>query len=545
MISPLQKERKCYQPKLPQILKEDISHIAVSLGSATESIADQAQLKEIFAKTYGMPIVNFSKGKGKEPKALKVGVVLSGGPAPGGHNVIAGIFDAIKNMHSQSQMIGFLAGPSGILNDKKISLTKEIIDSYRNTGGFDIIGSGRTKLDSEADYEKALQVCKANNLDCLVVIGGDDSNTNAAILAEYFQKKGSQICVVGVPKTIDGDLKNEYIEASFGFDTACKTYSELIGNIARDAVSSRKYWHFIKLMGRSASHIALECALQTQPNITLISEEIEKDKRSLKSIAEEIAAAVLKRSQKGLNFGIVLIPEGLLEFIPEVKVLISEISHILAHHQDEFSVLLGFEEKISWLRNKLSEEALSAYDSLPSSIKAQLLGDRDPHGNVRVSAIETEVLLISLVKEIVNSQDSSIPFEGISHFLGYEGRCAFPSNFDADYGYALGYNAAVLAHFNLSGYMSSVRYLNKNSSEWILGGIPLTMMMNLEYRHGQHKPVIKKALVELQAKPFKEFILKRDKWSTANDYLFPGSIQYFGPSEVCDITTKTLSLELS
>ena len=545
MISQLQKARLQYQPKLPPMLQKDLSQIGTLLGASTDSLSHQGELKELFAHTYGMPVVTFKEGSGQKTRAMKVAVILSGGQAPGGHNVISGIFDAIKKMHKDSELIGFIGGPSGILEDKKIVLTSDIIDAYRNTGGFDIIGSGRTKLDSDADYARALEVAKLNNLDALFIIGGDDSNTNGAVLADYFKGKGSPTSVIGVPKTIDGDLKNEHIEVSFGFDTACKTYSELIGNVARDAMSSRKYWHFIKLMGRSASHIALECALQTQPNVCLISEEVERDARTLKSIAEELAGVVAKRYEAGHAFGIALIPEGLIEFIPEMKTLISEINDLLAHHESEFNALDNLLKKTQWLSTRLGLASQSAFASLPADIQAQLVMDRDPHGNVQVSRIETEKLLIEMVADILKEKNPKVKFNALGHFFGYEGRCAFPSNFDADYCYSLGYNAAVLAHFGLSGYISNVRHLNKDSSQWVAGGIPLTMMMNLERRHGVHKPVIKKALVELEGKPFKKLVSARAQWALGNEFVYPGAIQYYGPTEVCDAPSHTLVIELS
>lgn len=543
MISEIQKARLKYQPKLPPILQKNFDSIANIKGRETESLSNQEELKSIFKSTYGMPTVTFEEGKGLVPKKMKIGIILSGGQAPGGHNVISGIFDAVKKMHSDSEIIGFIGGPSGLLEDKKLVITTEIMDAYRNTGGFDIIGSGRTKLETEEDYARSLEVAKNNNLDALIIIGGDDSNTNGAVLADYFKSHDSSTCVVGVPKTIDGDLKNDHIEISFGFDTACKTYSELIGNIARDAMSARKYWHFIKLMGRSASHIALECALQTQPNVCLISEEIERDERTLSSIAHDLAQVVVDRYDAGNAFGIVLIPEGLIEFIPEMKALISQINDLLAHYENEFNALPSFNEKVKWLSGRLEGSLKLAFDSLPETIQAQLVMDRDPHGNVQVSRIETEKLLIEMVEKIIKERYSHVKFNAIGHFFGYEGRCAFPSNFDADYCYSLGYNAAVMAHFGLTGYISNIKNLHLPSSEWVAGAIPLTMMMNLERRHGKHKPVIKKALVELEGKPFQNFVMGRAEWTTANAYVYPGSIQYYGPSSVCDMPTKTLLAE--
>ncbi|MFC2420511.1 MAG: diphosphate--fructose-6-phosphate 1-phosphotransferase, partial [Treponema maltophilum] len=458
-----------------------------------------------------------------------------------------GLYDAIKKGNADSVLLGFLGGPSGLLENKFIKFTDKIIDEYRNTGGFDIIGSGRTKIETDEQYAAAAKNAKANKLDALVIIGGDDSNTNAALLAEYFIQNKIPTQVIGVPKTIDGDLKNALIETSFGFDTACKTFSELIGNIGRDANSAKKYWHFIKLMGRSASHIALECALQTQPNICLISEEIAANKTTLRGIVEGICTVITKRAANGENFGIVLIPEGLVEFIPEMKVLIAELNDTMALKQHEFTKLKNFDEKKAWLKTNLSQNSFEAFDSLPESIADQFLADRDPHGNVQVSRIDTEKLLaLSVAKRLAEKKKAGTykgKFSSYTHFFGYEGRCAFPSNFDADYCYALGYNAFILIAGGVTGYLSSVRNLVKSAKEWTAGGVPLTMMMNMEQRHGSKKPVIKKALVELNGKPFKKFALQRDKWAIDTSYTFPGAIQYFGPSEVCDCPTKTLLLE--
>lgn len=476
-----------------------------------------------------------------------VGVILSGGQAPGGHNVISGLFDGIKKGNSESKLFGFLGGPSGILEDKCIELTPQYIDQYRNTGGFDIIGSGRTKLESEDQFETSLEVCKKHDISALVVIGGDDSNTNAAVLAEFFKKKEAGIQVIGVPKTIDGDLKTPQIETSFGFDTATKTYSELIGNIAKDANSAKKYWHFIKLMGRSASHIALECALQTQPNIAVMSEEVEAKQMSLQQIVDQITDVVVKRSNNGENFGIALVPEGLIEFIPEMKTLIAELNDLMAHHSAHFETLRTFEEQSEWINKNLSRDASYTFSTLPNNIQRQLLMDRDPHGNVQVSRIETEKLLIEMVEDKIqqlkNEGDYKGKFSSQNHFFGYEGRCASPSNFDADYCYSLGFNAFCLIASGLTGYMSSIQNLSQPANQWIAGGIPVTMMMNMEQRHGSMKPVIKKALVELDGKPFKTFAAKRDEWAVKTSYMSPGSIQYFGPDEVCNMPTVTLTLE--
>lgn len=545
-ISPLQKVRQEYKPKLPSVLKAGIKKLDVITGEPTQSVANQEDISKIFVKSYGAPIITFKEGAEEliwEPK--NVGVILSGGQAPGGHNVIAGLFDALKEANPENKLLGFLAGPLGIMEGKYIELTSKIIDAYRNTGGFDIIGSGRTKLETEEQYMQTWEVCKKLNVTAVVVIGGDDSNTNAAMLGEFFQQKDAGIQVIGCPKTIDGDLKNEQIEISFGFDTATKTYSELIGNIQRDANSAKKYWHFIKLMGRSATHVALECALQCQPNITLISEEVEKNGTSLTEIVDYVADIIAKRAEKGKNFGIILVPEGLIEFIPEMKSMIANLNDTLAHAEG-FDAL-SQEEKFKFVAEKIEPANVKVFNSLPVSIKAQLLMDRDPHGNVQVSRIETEKLLIEMVRTKLAQMKEANAYKGSfsdqAHFFGYEGRCAAPSNFDADYCYSLGYNAFALIQFGLSGYLSSIRNLTKSSDQWIAGGIPLTLMMNMEKRHGKMKPVILKALVELDGPVFKKLQDNREKWALEDCFLFPGSIQYFGPSEVCDLPTKTIELE--
>ena len=547
-VSALQQARYSYNPKLPLILREDISKIRPVLGQKTQSVSDQEKLQKLFPNTYGLPKVSFEKGDKKDAgKKMNVGVILSGGQAPGGHNVISGLYDALKKANPESQLYGFIGGPSGILEDKYIIMTDELIDEYRNTGGFDIIGSGRTKLESQDQFAVCTEVCHKHDINAIVIIGGDDSNTNAAVLAEYFRAKGEGICVVGCPKTIDGDLKNESIEASFGFDTATKTYSELIGNIERDANSARKYWHFIRLMGRSASHIALECALQTQPNICLIGEEVEAKNQSIEDITNYIADIVAKRAENGNNFGVILVPEGLVEFVPSLKMLIREINDLLASVEKEFNSLESIKEKIAFVEQKLSKQSRSVFDSLPEEIKGQLLADRDAHGNVQVSKIETEKLLIQTVEKRLKEMKAAGTYKGKfstqNHFFGYEGRCAFPSNFDADYCYSLGYNAVLLLEANLTGYLSSVTQLSKPADQWQAGGIPITMMMNLEQRHGELKPVIRKALVELDGEPFKYFASHRDEWAVGTCFTFPGAIQYYGPAEVCDQSTMTLKLE--
>ncbi len=551
-LSPLQIERLKYQPKLPSSLQNGVNSLEMVEGSATESVRDREQIKALFANTYGKPTVTFKSSSSVSTSEVRnVGVILSGGQAPGGHNVIAGLYDALKNANPANKLYGFLGGPSGIIDGKYVEFTDEFIDAYRNTGGFDIIGSGRTKLETEEQFQKSLAVCKKLNISAVVIIGGDDSNTNAALLAEWFVKNNTGIQVIGCPKTIDGDLKNEQIEISFGFDTATKTYAELIGNIQRDANSAKKYWHFIKIMGRSASHVALEAALQTQPNITLISEEVQEKKMSLASIIDYMTDIIVKRSDMGKNFGIAVIPEGLIEFIPEMGSMISNLNDIMASLESDPSFVNAttIREKFDIVENRLDAENAKVYNSLPALIKGQLLADRDPHGNVQVSKIETEKLLIEMIStrldELKDQGEFIGKFSAQSHFFGYEGRCAFPSNFDADYCYSLGYNAFALINFGLTGYLSSVRNLTQPADQWIAGGVPLTMMMNMEKRHGEMKPVIQKALVRLDGPVFKQLQDNRDDWAMNDRYLFPGAIQYFGPSSVCDITTITLQLERS
>lgn len=551
-LSPLQIERLKYQPKLPQSLQNGVNGLRMVEGSATQSVRDQEQINALFPNTYGKPTVTFEASNvSKESEIRNVGVILSGGQAPGGHNVIAGLYDALKNANSANKLYGFLGGPSGIIDGKYVEFDDEFINAYRNTGGFDIIGSGRTKLETEEQFEKSLAVCKKLNISAVVIIGGDDSNTNAAMLAEWFVKHNAGIQVIGCPKTIDGDLKNEQIEISFGFDTATKTYAELIGNIERDANSAKKYWHFVKIMGRSASHVALEAALQTQPNITLISEEVQEKKMSLSSIIDYMTDIIVKRANAGKNFGIAVIPEGLIEFIPEMGSMISNLNDIMAtlENDPDFVNATTIRDKFDIVENRLEDENAKVYKSLPALIKGQLLADRDPHGNVQVSKIETEKLLIEMIStrlDELKEEGSFIgKFSAQSHFFGYEGRCAFPSNFDADYCYSLGYNAFVLISFGMTGYLSSVRNLTESADKWIAGGVPLTMMMNMEKRHGEMKPVIQKALVRLDGPVFKQLQDNREDWAMNDRYLFPGAIQYFGPSSVCDITTVTLQLERS
>ena len=547
-ISPLQKARYAYEPKLPKILQSDIGNVAIKEGPATQSVADQEKVKALFPNTYGMKEISFVNAP-SSAKACRqvVGVILSGGQAPGGHNVITGLYDALKKADGANVLLGFKGGPSGLIEDSYVEFTDEIIDRYRNTGGFDIIGSGRTKLETVEQFEVVEKVAHSHGLTAIVIIGGDDSNTNAAVLAEYFAAKKSGIQVIGCPKTIDGDLKNDVIETSFGFDTAAKTYSELIGNIERDAASARKYWHFIKVMGRSASHIALECALECQPNICLIGEEVEAKGQSLMDIVSHISDVVAARSEAGESFGVAIIPEGLIEFIPEIKVLIGELNDLLAVHADEFGRLEDFSEQFDFVLAHLSANSAKVFAFLPEDIQKQLMMDRDPHGNVQVSRIETEKLLITMVTRMLKERKANGQFKGsfnaMGHFFGYEGRCAFPSNFDADYCYSLGYNAYLLIANGLTGYMSVITGLGKGPASWQAGGMPITCMMNIERRHGEYKPVIRKALVELEGKPFTYFSSQREKWEKETCYTFPGAIQYYGPEEVCDITTRTLALE--
>ena len=548
-LSPLQKARYEYSPKLPGMLRNGIAEIAVKEGEKTTSAADQEKIAELFPNTYGEPEVTFEKGQNTSAaKKQVVGVILSGGQAPGGHNVVSGLYDALKATNKENVLIGFKGGPSGLIEDNFIVFDDAYINEYRNTGGFDIIGSGRTKLETEEQFKIATEVCKKHGITAIVIIGGDDSNTNACVLAEYMAAHKTGVQVTGCPKTIDGDLKNEDIEISFGFDTATKTYSELIGNIERDCNSAKKYWHFIKVMGRSASHVALECALECQPNICLISEEVKAKKQSLSEIADYIADAVEKRAANGNNFGVVVIPEGVVEFVPEFSALISEINELLAGSKaDAFNALESWAEKYAFIEKGLSKEAMEVFAILPQAIQQQLFLERDPHGNVQVSLIESEKLFAALVGDKLKARKAAGTYTGKyatqTHFFGYEGRCAFPSNFDADYCYSLGYNAFMLIQYGYNGYLSKVSNLSRPAEEWVAGGMPITKMMNIERRHGEDKPVIKKALVELDGKPFKYFEAHRDEWAVETSYVFPGAIQYYGPTEVCDITTRTLALE--
>ncbi len=548
-LSPLQKARYEYSPKLPGMLRNGIAEICVKEGEATASVADQDKIKALFPNTYGKPEVIFEKGQNTSAsKKQVVGVILSGGQAPGGHNVISGLYDALKATNKDNVLLGFKGGPDGLLKDDYVTFDDAFIDAYRNTGGFDIIGSGRTKLETKEQFAIVAENAKKNGLTAIVIIGGDDSNTNAATLAEYMAANNTGVQVIGCPKTIDGDLKNEDIEASFGFDTATKTYSELIGNIERDANSAKKYWHFIKVMGRSASHVALECALETQPNICLIGEEVAAKKMSLAQITNYIADAVEKRGNNGNNFGVAIIPEGIVEFVPEFSALIKEINELLAGSKtEEFNALPDWNAKYDFIKAGLSAEAFKVFDILPQFVQQQLFLERDPHGNVQVSLIESEKLFSEMVKNELAKRKAAGTYKGKfgaqHHFFGYEGRCAFPSNFDADYCYSLGYNAFMLIQYGYTGYLSKVSNIAKPAEEWVAGGMPITKMMNMERRNGEDKPVIRKALVELDGAPFKYFEAHRDEWAVETCFTFPGAIQYYGPTEVCDLTTRTLALE--
>ena len=548
-LSPLQKARYEYSPKLPGMLRNGIAEICVKEGAATASVADQDKIAALFPNTYGKPEITFEKGQNTSaPKKQVVGVILSGGQAPGGHNVISGLYDALKATNKDNVLLGFKGGPDGLLKNDYVEFDDAFIDAYRNTGGFDIIGSGRTKLETKEQFAIVAENAKKNGLTAVVIIGGDDSNTNAATLAEYMAAQNTGIQVIGCPKTIDGDLKNEDIEASFGFDTATKTYSELIGNIERDANSAKKYWHFIKVMGRSASHVALECALQTQPNICLIGEEVAAKKMSLAQITNYIADSVEKRGNNGNNFGVAIIPEGIVEFVPEFSKLIAEINELLAGSKtEEFNALPDWAAKYNFIKNGLTAESFAVFDILPQGIQQQLFLERDPHGNVQVSLIESEKLFSEMVKNELAKRKAAGTYKGKfgaqHHFFGYEGRCAFPSNFDADYCYSLGYNAFMLIQYGYTGYLSKVSNIAKPAEEWVAGGMPITKMMNMERRNGEDKPVIRKALVELDGKPFKYFEAHRDEWAVETAFTFPGAIQYYGPTEVCDLTTRTLALE--
>ncbi len=548
-LSPLQAARYQYTPKLPGMLRNGISEICVHNGGATESVADQERIKALFPNTYGKNEITFAKGENtSDAKKQVVGVILSGGQAPGGHNVICGLYDALKATDQENVLYGFKGGPSGLIDDDYIVFDDAYINQYRNTGGFDIIGSGRTKLETEEQFAIVAENCHKHGITALVIIGGDDSNTNAAVLAEYFAAHNAGIQVIGCPKTIDGDLKNEDIECSFGFDTATKTYAEIVGNIQRDANSAKKYWHFVKVMGRSASHVALEVALQTQPNICLIGEEVAAKKQSLAQIADYIADSVAARAAKGWNFGVAVIPEGIVEFVPEFSVLIAEINELLAGSKaDAFNALPTWNDKYVFIENGLTKESMAVFAILPQSIQQQLFLERDPHGNVQVSLIESEKLFSEMVKANLAARKAAGTYQGkfsaLHHFLGYEGRCAFPSNFDADYCYSLGYNAFMLIQYGFNGYLSKVSNLSKPAEEWVAGGMPITKMMNMERRHGHDKPVIRKALVELEGAPFRFFGKNRAEWAVETCYVYPGAIQYFGPSQVCDTTTRTLMLE--
>ena len=545
-ISALQKVRSAYQPKLPAALRAG-AKVVVTKGNPLPAFADTEKISKLFPSTSNMPDLRFAAGSGEKGEAINAAVILSGGQAPGGHNVIAGIYDGLKSINPNSKLYGFKGGPSGLVDNKYVEITDDFMDAYRNTGGFDMIGSGRTKLELPEQFDKAEVNAKALNISAIIIIGGDDSNTNACLLAEYYKAKNVPIQVIGCPKTIDGDLKNSFIETSFGFDTASKVYSEVIGNIARDANSAKKYWHFIKLMGRSASHITLECVLKTHVNMALISEEVEAKKQTLSEVVDSIAKMVAARAANKENFGVLLIPEGLIEFIPEMKVLIAELNDALAKNAEEFAKITDNADKLAFVTGLLTPASAAVFSSLPDAMRLQLSMDRDPHGNVQVSQIETEKLLAELVKkrlaEMKKAGEYTGKFSALTHFFGYEGRCSAPSNFDADYCYSLGYNAAAIIGSGATAYMSYVSNLVKPADQWKAGAVPLTAMMNVERRHGADKPVIRKALVELDGKPFKAYAAIREEWAVKTSFVYPGPIQYFGPAEVCDITTETLRIE--
>lgn len=524
-MSPLQKYRQNYRPALPHILR-DLRRVHFSKDA--ECFCSE-EIKPLFPLTFNQPIVRGQEGPARTCNPLRVGVVFSGGQAAGGHNVVTGIFDAIQSLNPQSALIGFLGGPSGIINGKYKELSEAIVAPFRNQGGFDLLGSGRIKIETEEQLQASLKTVQTAKLDGLVIIGGDDSNTNAALLAEYFLGKGCATRVIGVPKTIDGDLKNAFIETSFGFDTACKVYSEMIGNIARDSLSARKYTHFIRLMGRSASHITLECALSTCPNIALIGEEILAQKKTLFQITEEICDVICKRSEAGKDYGIILIPEGLIEFIPEIRLLIKEINLHLANASSEMN---------------LSRESQACFQILPEKIQKQLLLERDPHGNVNVSFIETEQLLIDMVKKELDTRKKQGTFKGkfnaVHHFFGYEGRAGFPSNFDANYCYALGATAALLISEKLTGFICAIQGLSRPVEDWKISALPITSLMRLEARQGKSKPVIEKAFVDLKDKPFLYLQRHRESWAGEDNYRFPGPIQFYGESDLIDSIPLTL-----
>jgi len=539
-ISALERARLTYVPSLPAVLRNGVDTVSASEGPTTGAVADERAIRETFPDLFGAPVVRFeSKPATPSRGALRVGVVLSGGQAPGGHNVITGLFDALTGGHPESEVVGFQGGPKGIFEADYRVLTAAEIDAHRNTGGFDLIGSGRDKIETTAQLEACREICTQLKLDGLVVVGGDDSNTNAAVLAQYLLQRDQDTVVVGAPKTIDGDLKGGGIEASFGFDTATKVYAELIGNIERDARSAKKYWHFIKLMGRSASHVTLECALATRPNIAIIGEEVRAQRWTLSQLTDRIAATVLARAAAGRHYGVCLVPEGLIEFLPEIGVLISELNALLAG--DAGLDGQSFNEQRSTLGKRLTTESATSFFGLPERIQRQLLLDRDSHGNVQVSRIDTEALLVETVRERL--AEAGGDFQTQTHFFGYEGRCAAPSNFDADYTAAIGRSAAALVAHSRTGYICAVGNLAAGPDAWTAGGIPLTSLMRMETRKGRPTPVIAKALVDLQGAPFAAFQRERDAWSSEDAYVYPGPIQYFGPEEITGRTTATLELE--
>lgn len=545
----LHEKRLQYKPVLPEVLR---SCAKVSLHQKKENRKEiSGKLRELFPKTMHNSLVELVLEKHEKIHSpLRVGVVFSGGQASGGHNVISGLYDALKELNRDSSLWGFLGGPSGVIEGKVREITADLIAMYRNQGGFDLIGSGRTKIETEEQLQGACKTCQNLRLDGLVIIGGDDSNTNAAILAEHFSHKNVATRVIGVPKTIDGDLKTEYIEISFGYDTACKIYSEMIGNIGRDALSAKKYYHFIRLMGRSASHITLECALATHPNVALISEEIAEKKLTLQAIVNALADVISQRSEQKKDYGIVLIPEGLIEFIPEIKTLLKELNGLLAEGSEpakKMSALSGNAEKVAHAEKLLTKESHSCFKVFPEKIQQQLLLDRDPHGNVHVSGIETEKLLSELVAKELKKRKQDCSYKGkfsaVEHFFGYEGRAGLPSNFDATYCYALGHVAAILVNEKCSGYIAAISNLTMPAEKWQAKGIPLAGMLHIETRQGKDKPVIKKALVDLKGKPFLYFQKMRSTWQSEDRYRYPGPMQFFGDRELTDLPPLSMLFE--
>ncbi len=545
-MSFLQKARQNYLPEIPKIL-QNLENLETADDRLLQLSDEEAEeLIETFPKSFEQPLIQFKAKTGISCRPLKIGTVFSGGQAAGGHNVLAGLFRALKKFHKESSLYGFNGGPKGLITDDYKELTEELIEGYINQGGFDLIGSGRDKIEQPDQFKAVKDVVKQLGLNGIVIIGGDDSNTNAAFLAEYFLQQNVDCRVIGVPKTIDGDLTNEFVEMSFGFDTACKTYSEIIGNIARDSLSAGKYYFFIKLMGRSASHIVLECALQTHANYTLIGEEVKKEERSLEEIVADIADLICERAEKGKNYGVILIPEGIVEFIPEIKNLITELNNLLSSKeiQQKMNDLSSVHVKTELITHRLSEDGEHCFKNLPKNIQAQLLKERDPHGNVQVSKIESERLLIQMVKaELKNrGEDYKGKFSAQPYFCGYEGRSCFPSNFDANYCFSLGLAAALLIARKKTGYMAAIQNLSEPPSQWTPLGIPLVPLMHSETRKGKKKLVVKKSLVDLNGAVFGEFVKYRKLWRFDDDYRYPGPIQFFGPEDICNAATHTVTI---